>query len=330
MKLPKVTRKDLDTAFAKEDDFQVQLDSKKGLVKDEHWSIRYQYDFEKKPTKCGDIWKGNRKEDTCYAIWYDFYNYMCHGGMTDEDILAKSETEKVLFQGKNYKISLIRDYIESPTDTCWGYKIVGVKYALFNKKNEIVYKDDKKWRFEEVVLNGYAEKELVVNSFIDEIKIDINPFKCVVVNITDQDKVNDLSDKFEISIDRPDKKSYYDKFIKDKNYWVVFLIGMPEFERLRRRNTTWFLVNSKTKPTVEECFYDLSRMFEQYTADNKFTKYLNYIKEEYQMDLNKVDLELEERVHDVFNNKFDASFCNVFGIKDRNKVLKYVEEDFNK
>ena len=148
--------------------------------------------------------------------------------------------------------------------------------------------------------------------------------------MTDTKKMDELREKLDFTgCDSPDREDYYyDKF-KDKNYWAVYLVGLNEFaDRIRKRNATWFIVNSKKKPSVEECFIQLRQLFEQYSEKERFIDYLNYIKEEYQMDLNKVDFDLEERVHSVFNNKFYAHFCRVFGIKDKDLVMQYVKDDW--
>ncbi len=329
----KVLKADLEAAYLKEEDIYKQLEdavNSDPSDPDTFWKRRITHEFklsDKKNKKFGDIWKsyllvnGHIHKET-YCIWRDYPNYYgSSDGSTMEEVLAKSETEKILFQGKKYRISLIRDTILPPTDTYWGFRIQPPKYALLDSKGNVIYKDDKKWRFTEVLLNGYEEKD--PEDFVALLKRKTNPFRYRIINILEHDKIDDLLKSLDIISDFPSTKCYWgSKHTKD--HWVVVLMGMDRAFVGSGRNATWFIVKSKKKPDFEFCMRQLKESIDLY--DKPLYEVLEQMQSR-KVNLNKLDFTTEDRICYVVEKKLSLSFPHIFGRKTYKEVFQHLPNE---
>jgi hypothetical protein len=303
----KVSQKDLEAAYQKEEDLHKQLES----FNDGHFlRTRTHHEFDKKDAKkIGDIWEthtlvnGHIKEKT-YSIWHDVPNYM--KGLSLDETLSKSETEKVLFQNKKYRISLLRDTVLPPTDTYWGNRIQPAKYALFDGKGKLIYKDDKKWRFTQTLLHGYEEKQ--PKGLWETLKAECSPFRYKVINFTDKEQLKTYSDMMGWAIDRPDSRTSFEDLRNDR-HWVVMLIGLRQ--NGYKTNSTWFIVESVEKPTIDACLVDLFHVLDYYRE--KYWVVLEQMKTD-KVDMNTVNFEMVRRIVYVVTGKLYSNFLDVLDI----------------
>ena len=253
----------------------------KASKSDDFWAINMHREFKPENNgqdcltieRIGDIWRcdfmvNGHKPQEAYSLWRDYPNYHNDSdGKSMDEVLKASETEKILYTCDEYRIILLRDRILGRTDTHWGYRIQDSVYALVdNKTNEIIIREEKKWRFKKLLMNGLA-KEKKATSFVDEVK-KLNPFRLFVVNATDTEGMEQLQDKLEMYQDTPINR--FSDELHNKTKWICYAFGhdMRKGSYSGKKNATWWFVTSRTKPTYEECLTALKDIIEWYEYGN--------------------------------------------------------------
>ena len=323
----------VDAAFNKEKDLHDQL-KKLGekSPSDSFWAVNISREFHLpdhenykglKVHKIGDLWRcdfhtSNSELQEAYAIWRDYPNYYMSGdGKSMEEVLAASETEKILYNCDEYRIILLRDTILGRTDTYWGYRILRPVYALIdNKTNEVIVREDKAWRFKKILMNTLKEQEST--SFINELK-KRNPFKLFIVKATDSEKLEQIQSMLEISIDTPTGR--YSDDLKKDNIWVCYALGYGNY-RIYHRALSWWFVHSKEKPTNEEAITQLVDIVTWYDA-NSFVEMLKKYKE-HEYDLNTVNLEDIEFKWTQITEKLKHKVKGIFKVNNINDIAEEI------
>lgn len=328
MKILPIAKKIVDSAFAKEKDIEDQL--KKLAAQspsDSFWASHNAREFHengKGVKKIGDVWRcdfhtSNSQLQEAYAIWRDYPNYYGSGnGKSMYEVLALSETEKILYTCGEFRVVLLRDTILDRTENHWGFRIQRPVYALINNKtDEVIIREEKSWRFKKLLLNDLHEQKS--KSFIDELK-KLNPFKLFIVKATETEKLDHVQDKLEMSIDTPTQR-----FLKDltkNNLWVCYALGYGS--KNYQKNRTWWFVESEDKPTNEEAIVALVGIINWYNA-NSYTDMLKKYKE-YNYDLNRVDLEDIELKWDQVTRKLKYHVYDVFNVDSINDIDNVINE----
>ena len=328
-----ISKEIVEKAFDKEKDIYQQLEDKKKYVGEDNsfWGINTSREFHLpdhpdyeglEVGKVGDIWRcdfyvNGHELKEAFAIWRNYPNYYGRGdGKTMDEVLALSETEKVLYKCKEYRIVLLRDTILGKTDTYWGYRIQPAVYALIDNKDNIIVREPKAWRFRKILLNEIKEHE--PTSFIDDIKIYINPFKLFIVKGSDTKKLEHIQEKLDMFIDTPTFR--FEDELKKDNVWVCYILGHGSKHYNRCRS--WWFMYSKEKPTNEEAIESMLDILLWYDADD-FVEMLEKYKE-HDYNLNTLDLADVHLKWDNVSRKFRYSIKDVFDIKDFEDLRKLI------
>jgi len=329
----KITKEQVNDAFLAEQKIYEEFNQlKNNLNRDDHFfyaNIEDEF-HESSAILKNNIWhypkKVNYKKKSSFSIWRDFPNYNCYGSNTPEDTLRKSEQEKILYQNNKFRISLYRDEVDGPTDTYWGHKIRSPKYALLNKKGEIIYIDEKKWRFEAILLNEYNPKK--PETIYDVFKLKCNPFRYYVIPFSNKEKIKVLSDKLEWLVNTPFN------FIEKKEYkegYVVFLLGLDYYYKKkkyleRHERSTWMVFYGKHKPSFEDILGEIVSLSSMYSDHEDIISLFLSLKNEYSYDLNTLDLRHEERMLYTINKKFLPAIERIFNTAIE-KILELIHEN---
>jgi len=335
MKFIPISESIIDKAFKKEVALYNKVKRLGNKAKsDNFWAINNHREFKLKDNgknaltieKLGDIWRcdfmvnGNRHTEA-YSVWRDYPNYHGSGeGKSMDEVLKLSETEKILYTCDEYRIVLLRDRILGKTDTYWGFRILDPVYALIdNKTNEIIIREEKKWRFKKILMDNLANAPKK-KTFVDDLR-EINPFRLFVVNSTDTERMEHLQEKLEMYQDTPVNR-YSDTL--NKNRWVCYAFGYDNRRGYQsRKNCTWWFVDSETKPTNEECLKALKHILTWYDTE-EFVVMLEKCKT-HKMDLNKLDLGYIEQVCKKVNEKLVDRVENIFNVREISKFIALIK-----
>jgi hypothetical protein len=338
MKHIPINKEIIKIAFDKERDLYKQLDELASrLHGDDFWKRNISREFHLpdhknynglEVGKIGDVWRCdfivNRVPVEACALWRDYPNYYGSGdGKTMEEVLELSETEKILYNCKDYRIVLLRDEILGNTNNYWGYRIQKPVYALIDDKtNKVIVREPEKWRFEKILTNTLKEQE--VKSFIDALKT-YNPFKLFFVKSTDLVRMSYIERALKMNIDTP--QQYYEKYINKENIWVCYAFALGTSTNGLCKNTTWWFVEQENKPTYEEAIFELLHILNWYNTDS-FVDMLIKLRDDLNYDLNKIDLEEIEffwrRVHEKFIYKA-LNLFNLDKLETLNEIIEYYE-----
>lgn len=312
----------VDVAFKKEKSIHRQLEKLRNQSPSENfWAGSHSREFHLpdhpksdglKVEQVGDIWRcdflvNGRDLQEAYAIWRDYPNYYGSGdGKSMTEVLAASETEKILYTNTKFRIVLLRDEILGTTDTYWGYRIQSPVYALIdNKTNEIVVREDKAWRFKKILTGTLIEQE--PKTFVDVLKLH-NPFKLFIVKATETNELEHIESMLKISIDTPTRRFSDD--LNRKNLWVCYILGYGT--RGYDLNCTWWFLQSEDRPTNEEAIIELNDILNWYNVDS-FVDMINKYRE-FGYDLNKLKFDDIETKWDQVHRKLIPNIKSVFNI----------------
>lgn len=313
-------------AFDKETDIHKQLNDRKLSfnAEDRFWRTNYSREFHLpdhpkygglEAGKVGDIWRcdflvNGRDLKESYAIWRDYPNYYGSGdGKSMEEVLEASETEKILYTCDEFRIVLLRDEILPGTDSYWGFRIQDPVYALIdNKTNEVIVREEKKWRFRKLLMETLVEQE--PTKLYEFLKLH-NPFKLFIVNSTDREKMEHIQKKLEMWIDTPTDR--HEDYINKDQVWVCYILGYGG-------EKTWWFLYGKEKPTNDEALQGLADIISWYDVDSYVEMLERY--REFEYDLNKIDLRSIELKWEQVHEKLQYKVKNIFQV---NEPIEYVE-----
>ena len=319
----------IELAFNKEKDLHKQLDelSNKSLsdsfrahnISSEFYLPEHNKNKNLVVKKIGDIWRcdflvNGREVQESYSIWRNFPNYYGSGdGKGMDEVLAASETEKILYTCDEYRIVLLRDSILGRTKNYWGYRIQPAVYALIdNKTNKVRIRERKAWRFKKILMDDLGKQKS--KSFIDDLKLH-NPFKLFIVKATETKDLEHIQNKLKISIDNP-----IDRFKNEmtkKNLWVCYVLGYGS--RNYSKNSTWWFIDSDEKPTNEEAIEALVDIITWYDTNTYVEMLEKYRENKY--DLNEVDLGDIEFKWDQVTRKLIPNTKMVFDIHNLDDMV---------
>ena len=327
----KVTLESIETAYAKEQDIYNQASKlvdeivKQGKC-DRFFASNHQAEFkenrgEKKGKRVGDVWSfttivnGHIKYPSI-SVWRDATEYNQQGNCLDDnaikEILYASEYEKVLYKGKNYRISLLRTEVRKPTKNHWGYRIKDAKYALIDNKNNILILEKEQWKFTALALGNIVPK--VATSISDELR-KFNQFKTKIVHGSDTETLAKVCDSLGFAVKLPHEMYQMAEKLKQPNTWIVFILGLRTKNTRgyhKTRNATWFVYEGETKPTHEEAFIQVMSNYKFYKGTD-IISVLNTLRTQ-GTNLNTLDLDYEELKTNQYNGDFANHFAEVFDV----------------
>jgi hypothetical protein len=323
----KVKQAWVDAAFNKLADIHNQLDEARRLVRDNFWGTSFERDFlVENAEKFGDLWKsvvmvnGSEPHDN-YSMWqfYPHYNgtgrkyidgkyYDLKGNVIldwEKFLLDNSETEKVLFKNKSIRISLVRKSVIPPTNTYYGYRLSKPIFVLFDNKNNVLYEDDKDWRFKLTITNGYNKPTAtdLYSKFANN-----QPFKIKIIPFSNKEEIAKY--RLLLSFSYWQFDYYYKALPNVEDLSVCFILGYDN-NRDRHDVCTWFFVNTKDVTNRNDIFRNIIDIVDKYNfADT--VEFLMNEKAIYKTDLNQLDLGVEDRfrylVYEKFTNKIEKIF----------------------
>lgn len=248
------------------------------------------------------------------SLWWTVPNYM--GKATYDEVWKKSQRLKVIHSENGYDFVIIRDQLDRPTETYYGHKFsYRVENTFYNhklaimKKKKVIFFCFERWEFENFC-EGIKYKERTPET-PSEIFRYFNPFKILVLPFNDK-KGKELCktrygthcDNEPYSIVNELSKNGYTMYTEQ--LWVVHIMGMGRYSEGYRRDkhiTTWFLMGSKTKPTINEALSHMMHELNIYDQGD-FAELMVYFKDEIGMDMNKVNFLAEQRIMDLWQRKF--------------------------
>lgn len=274
------------------------------------------------------------------SLWYTLSNY--NGRAKYEDIIAKSETFKLVHSQDGYEFYLLRDNLRRPTDTYWGYKYIytiGKKHYphkfVIKKDGEEIFSCFERWELEGFCIDGgLIEEEEKTPETPSEIFRYFNPFKLIIVPFDERkySNIRELAKRLDIN----DPIGEYNTLVSlgyldetPKNQWLVVIMGLPELRRnsYDKRNATWWIMGSKNKPTNDDALYHVMSELDMFDTDT-FTEYLIKIREEFETNLNTLNIRAHERLHHLYNNKLMGKIQDIVGVRYE-KLKDFWDENIN-
>jgi hypothetical protein len=328
MKAKKITG--YKTFFATIDKMHSDMEEFASRQKESFWATRTDHETEKKECKPyannKNLWEGIVKvnggssgdsrsgyDAPCVFIWRTTPMYMT--GKTTEQIMKESETKKVLHSEKGYDFCIVRDNLREPTRNYWGrkfvYEVEKKSYPhklVIMKKDKIVFECLERWEMENFC-DGVKQEERTPET-PSEIFRYFNPFKVLIQPFNDK-KTKTLSKKrygtnchnepFAVV---ENLKSRFGYTMHTEQLWVVNIMGMGRYSDTSDNHiTTWFLMGSKNKPTVDDAIYHMMHELQIYNQTD-FSELMQYFKDELGMDMNKVNFLAEDRIFYLWKTKF--------------------------
>lgn len=259
-------------------------------------------------------------------LWFTIENYMKLGYT---EVWEKSERIKVIHNVGKYQFCLIRDNLKSPTDNYWGHRFGKHKLAIM-EGGKVIYSTTERWEMEKFCTQT-KKVELRNPETPSEIFRYFHPFKAIIVPLEDESKVKYLSAEMDMHSNTPlaiyEELKKYGHWNDKKNKWVVFLLGIENKKSqgsTQDRNATWFIYGSKTKPTADEAIYDMMRDLDLYDEED-FIDVLEKLKQDFEQDLNKVNLRAEDRIRDLFHRKLSYALECLLNTSTKTLKEKFAE-----
>lgn len=252
----------------------------------------------------------------CISLWRDMIMYQ--RGVSIEEGLENSETEKVMVQNERFKVSLIRDEARGATDTCWGTKILNHKFAVFNSENELIYATENDWEFY-MLLEGRINPDVDPKGLY-EFMSKGNPFKMKIVPLNDKDATDAILTRLGLGENHLDRFSNQhgtiDKFSNEQgtigdNVFVAIIMGIGtyngwDFKRKgyiwNSETLTWFIFKSgQQNPTNDDALEQLISIHHKYDHSD-FCEVLAYA-QLHKENLNTMDLRFKKLLYDQATEK---------------------------
>lgn len=257
-------------------------------------------------------WNGV-KEQRCAVLWRNGSSGDARGysESAQNRLIGNSEISKTLFDNGKIKITIERREVLPPTESIWAYRFGRPVFVLYVNGVEKCF-DKERWLFEKKCLNRVKPK--TPKTLFEKLKFENSPFRLLIVNSRDTERIKELSEKLDFAIDKPFKYDYFDSYKDKANVWVVFILGLKGFgkESYRKRNATWFLVDSLKKPTNDYCLEVLFKTLKIYEHDS-FIEYLIQCQNN-GINLNRLNLLSEERIYNMMNGKFKENIKSILNV----------------
>lgn len=313
--------KDTDTFFC----HFAETNNDSGKIAHKAWKVnKHLHINEKRPCEVnGEI----RFYYPSVYLWFTLSNYK--GKASYDETYEKSEKIKVIHSEKGYEFCLIRMNLQHPTDTYWGYKWAKHTFAVMHK-GKIVYNVTERWQLENLCENGivkFREPETPTEIFRY-----FNPFKLLIVPFEDKKYTKKSLDRYGLH-SHNEPHAIIDYFEKNyayhterKNLWIVHIMGMGRFceKYLDKHITTWWIINSKTKPTQDEALDILMRELDIYDRED-FAELLVHLRDELGTDLNKINILAEQRIMDLYKRKLIGTLEQLMDTRYK-EIKKYYDE----
>ena len=270
----------------------------------------------------GRVWEMtksiNGKPVKAYQIFQEHPNYNTSGqpvynGTREEEILEKSEIEKVLNDCGDYRIVLLRNDLRAPTDTCWGYKFMQMKYAVIdNATNEVVFETRKKWLFNKTLQNTLKIKQ-APDSLYE--KYGKGKFKLKIIPLNDRAAFEHIFDVLGFPLDDlNDIIENYGKHTDNKYVVIIYGNGYKGYRYNHSENATYYIYDNIfiPEPTYDDVLKGVLKLYSMYDYNHFYEVLENH--KTLGTDLNNLNISLENRIHYLVDQKVIPKIRDIFGL----------------